>query len=370
MMQTILLPLDGSSLAQEAIPYAAGLAKRSGARIVLIRATRAHTILDVDPSDAQLGMISRAERDLEATAAQLREDGVEAEPHVYYDSPLPAILDAARRHHAELIVMSTHGRSGLGRMMYGSVADDVLRHAEVPVLLIPTTIDHAWPTERPLSILVPLDGSDLAEEALGSAEVLAEQLGARLHLLRIVEPPTYPLYGDGYVYVPFDEDAERGAAQQYLEQLAGRLRESGKQVEIEVLVGLPSTVIANVARERQVDVIAMATHGRGGLARLVLGSVATGTLQRTHAPLLLTRPAALDQPLPLHTPDTATTPEATIPLSLTASQIVLVRQAVESMLLSAQREQHLAGPLRVILGRLRDAEQSSASDAREVVGAR
>jgi nucleotide-binding universal stress UspA family protein len=295
MMRTILLPLDGSSLSERALPYATSLARRSGARIILLRAAQAHTLLDVDASDAQLGVISRAEHDLDMTAAGLRDAGVDAEPHVYYDEPVSAILDAARRQHVDLIVMSTHGRSGLGRMLYGSVADDILRHADVPVLLIPPTIDHAWPTDRPLTILVPLDGSALAEDALAGARLLAEPLGARLHLLRVVEPPPYPLYGDGYVYVPVDEQTERQNARQYLAQLAERVVGSSTAVEIEVCGGQPATIVPKVAAACQADVIAMATHGRSGLARLVLGSIATGALQRTHVPLLLTRPAALGQ---------------------------------------------------------------------------
>ena len=174
-----------------------------------------------------------------------------------------------------------------GRVVYGSVADDVLRHAEVPVLLVPPMLDHAWPTDRPLTVLVPLDGSDLAEAALESAGLLAEGLGARLHLLQVVQPPTYPLYGDGYVYIPFDDEAERANARQYLEEQAEKLTGRGIGASIEVAVGAPDIVIARTAAEQQADVIAMATHGRGGLARLVLGSVATGTLRRAHVPLLL-----------------------------------------------------------------------------------
>jgi len=132
---------------------------------------------------------------------------------------------------------------------------------------------------------------------LASVGLLAESLGARLHLLRVVEPPQYPLYGDGYAYIPFDDAAELQGAREYLDEVAGRLIASGASVEVEVTVGLPSAVIPRVAQEQQADVIAMATHGRGGLARLVLGSVATGTLQRTHVPLLLTRPTALAEPV-------------------------------------------------------------------------
>jgi nucleotide-binding universal stress UspA family protein len=298
-MKSILLPLDGSPLAEQALPYATSLAQRAGARLMLVRATQAQSLLDVDTSDAEGGVVSRAEHELEATAARLRDIGHDVDGYVYYERPVLAILDAAQRHQVDLIVMSTHGRSGLGRMVYGSVADDVLRHATVPVLLVPALIDHAWPTDRPLTVLVPLDGSELAETAIESAGLLAERLGARLHLLQVVQPPAYPLYGDGYVYVPFDDEAERDSARQYLETLAEKLASQGQQATFEVATGQPGTVIARVAGEQQADVIAMATHGRGGLARLVLGSIATATLQRAHVPLLMTRPAELGQPVPL-----------------------------------------------------------------------
>jgi nucleotide-binding universal stress UspA family protein len=310
MLQTILLPLDGSPLAHQALPYAAGLARQSGARIILVRAAEAHTLLDVDIADAQLGVLSRAEHDLEAAAAQLHEERIQCEAHVYYDAPVPAILDSARRHHADLIVLSTHGRSGLGRVIYGSVADDVLRHAEVPVLLIPPTIDHAWPADRALTILVPLDGSALAEDALRSAERLATLPGARLHLLRVIEPARYPLAGEGYVYVPFDDEAERADAQAYLDEQIARLARGGVPATSQVVMGMPISVIPRVAAECGADVIAMATHGRGGLARLVLGSVATGTLQRTHVPVLLTRPSGLGRPAPLPVPAAQPEPAA------------------------------------------------------------
>lgn len=371
MLQTIVVPLDGSPLAGQALPFAASLARQSGARIVLIRAAEAHTLLDVDLADAQLGVISRAEHDLDAAAARLRDEGVTCYPHVYYDAPVSAILDGARRHHADLIVMSTHGRSGLGRVVYGSVADDILRHADMPVLLIPRTLDHAWPADRQISILVPLDGSELAEEALRSAELLADLPGARLHLLRVIEPPGYPLAGEGYVYVPIDDEAERASARAYLDDLAARLGRGGTQVTCEVAMGLPATVIPQVARTCESDVIAMATHGRGGLARLVLGSVATGTLQRTHVPLLLTRPSALGQAklaTQQEAADVAAAPTLTV--TLTRPDVARICEALESMLASSGEGDQRDVPLRALLGRLRAAEQAATPATREAVGTR
>jgi nucleotide-binding universal stress UspA family protein len=241
----------------------------------------------------------------------------------------------------------------------------------MPVLLIPPTIDHAWPADRLLSLLVPLDGSKLAEEALRSAELLADLPGARLHLLRVVEPARYPLAGEGYVYVPLDDEAERADASAYLDKLAARLTRGGTQVTCEVAMGLPGTVIPRIARERETDVVAMATHGRGGLARLVLGSVATGTLQRTHVPLLLTRPSALGQSMHVTQQETTDVAEApTLTVSLTPSDLALVCNALEMMLNSMDDGQESAAPLRALLGRLRTAEQPArpaAPASREAV---
>ena len=278
----------------------------------MLRAAQTRTFPGVDAGPAQLAATERAESELSIVAEHLCADGVETEPHVYYDDPAAAILDAARRLRVDLIAMSTHGRTGLGRWVYGSVADTVLRGAQVPILLAPAGAQLSWPHAGGLRVLVPLDGSELAQEAIGPAQMFAETFGAELLLLRVVEPPSYPLYGDGYAYVPIDAEVEVAEARRYLEEEAGCLRTSGllrgdgRAVEVQTAVGQPAAEIARVAREQHADLIAMATHGRGGLARLVMGSVATGVLQRAGLPILLTRPPAVRQPVP----QPATRPEA------------------------------------------------------------
>ena len=292
MLKTILLPLDGSSLAERALTYASVLARRCEARVVLVEAVQAHTLPGVDPSEAQVKVTSGAEEYLRTASGRLSADGVVTETHVYYDDPVHAILDAASRQRADLIVMSTHGRGGLSRMLYGSVADQVLRRATTPVLLVPSIVEHAWPREGPLSLLVPLDGSELAAEALQSTDLLTEAFGSTLTLLRVVQPMPYPLYGHGYAYVPYDADAEIADARRYLEDQAARIGDGGMPVNTQVAVGEPARVIGEIARDQDVDVVVMATHGHGGLSRLILGSVATATLRHTTAPLLLVRPTA------------------------------------------------------------------------------
>jgi nucleotide-binding universal stress UspA family protein len=310
MLKTILLPLDGSPLAERALPYAATVARRAKSRIVLVEAVQARSLPGADRTDAQVEVTDRAEENLRRVANRLAADGVTAEPHVYYDDPAHAILDLAARQRADLIVMATHGRGGFERMLYGSVADQVLRHATVPVLLVPSIVDHPWSSDRPLRLLVPLDGSELAEEALQSAELLAEAIESRPTLLRVVEPPSYPLSGDGYAYIPFDEDAELASARRYLHDQVARFRERGLQAAATVAVGSPASAIAATARGQGIDVIVMATHGHGGLSRLILGSVATSILRQTTVPLLLARPSALRQHepgLPVPTAGTAGT---------------------------------------------------------------
>ena len=338
MLKTILLPLDGSPLAERALTYATVLARRSEATIALVEAVRARTLPGIDPSDAQVELTGQAEAYLQSVAERLSADGTEAEVHVCYDEPVRAILGTAERQRADLIVMSTHGRGGLSRMLYGSVADQILRRARIPVLLVPSIVDHAWPTEGPLSLLVPLDGSELATEALHSADLLTEAFGARLTLLRVVQPVPYPLYGEGYAYVPYDEDAEVAEAQRYLADQAARLAERSVGVTTDVTVGDPARVIGEVARERNVDVVVMATHGHGGLSRVILGSVATATLRHTTAPLLLVRPAAVHQ-AELSTGHTEASSSSTsmqadepvITVQLTSTELELIEHSLRAL---------------------------------------
>lgn len=289
MIANILVPLDGSALAERALPYAATLAKTSNARLCLY-----HVASDVSsPSDVRAELDTAAR--LEQLAAQLRAQSVQATARTASVNPAAtSILGAASDPPADLIVMSTHGHGGLGRWLYGSVADQVLSQANVPVLLVSAACDHPWPQDRPLKILVPLDGSDLSEAALGPARVLSHTLGANLLLVRIVEQDA----DDAWRF-----DATRLAirrmtpdqvqeAQEYLGGIADLPGPTTGPIDVLVDSGDPSSAIATTAAREDIDLIVMATHGRTGLARLTMGSVATTTLQRSHVPILLMRPLA------------------------------------------------------------------------------
>ena len=132
----ILVPLDGSALAESALTQAMNLAE-GGATLMLVRAAEACRLPGVDPTEAQVQVVREAEQYLDEVVARLRrQGGTKVETSVWYGPADAAIVDAARTRHADLIVMSTHGRSGLGRLIVGSVAESVLRGTTTPILLV------------------------------------------------------------------------------------------------------------------------------------------------------------------------------------------------------------------------------------------
>lgn len=135
-VKTVLVPLDGSILAEAALTWAADLT-REGGTVVLLRAAEAPATLNADPIDMQVTAVRSAETYLAGVAPRVKELGVaNVDTSVWYGPPVEAIVDAARYRHADLIVMSTHGRSGLGRLVMGSVAESVLRSTTTPILLV------------------------------------------------------------------------------------------------------------------------------------------------------------------------------------------------------------------------------------------
>jgi nucleotide-binding universal stress UspA family protein len=285
-MTTVLVPLDGSALSGRALPYAAALARATAGRLLLIRACPGVSPAYLESGAAvRLAAVAR-ERDrrhaadaLDAVAEELRAEGLRAEPLARVGAPTDAILEEAETAGADLVVMSTHGRGGVGRLLHGSVADAVLRRAALPILMVPPAAE-PWPADGPDRLLVALDGSALAEAGLAAAERLAHPFGATLVLLRVVDPP------GGLGHYAFVE-ADLEGARRYLDGLRRRLRSSGLTVRTAQRVGPAAATIAATARELGAHAIAMGTHGRGGLSRWVLGSAAEATLRQASVPLLL-----------------------------------------------------------------------------------
>jgi nucleotide-binding universal stress UspA family protein len=308
MIEKVLVPLDGSLLAERALPYAMDLARATGARLTLLRVTLAPALSSRPEAE------NDATAYLKVTGDVVRAEGLEVETRIYHrylEDVGQAVTNYVREQRPDLIVMSTHGRGGLGRLLYGSVADGVMRQAMAPVLLITAGCERPWPSMHPPRILVPLDGSEFAEDALQPACELLSVLGGELLLVQVIEPPTYAFAGDGFAYAALDLDEMKREGERYLEKVSAGLRAEGKVVREVVEVGFAPSVIAEVARDRKADLVAMATHGRGGLARVVLGSVTTGLLHKLNLPLLLVRPVGV---APVVEPAEATEQEVEQPM--------------------------------------------------------
>ncbi len=302
MFNKVLVPLDGSALSARALPFAKRVANAAGARLIVVRAHLPADDLGLRLEYPELSLAERADMEREAAQAEfqsvidgLRKDGLDVEGHFAEGAAADVIYEQAAATRASLIVMSTHGHGGLGRWLYGSVADEVLRRVPVPVLLVSAVCTQIWAEDQPLRVVVPLDGSDLAAEVLGPARDLAVTLGSELLLLAVVEPiAVYPYqYLEAIGDVAEVQDAQ---ARLYLDKLVAELRISGgPAVSTRIVHGDAAAQICSVAREVGAGAIAMATHGRSGMARLLLGSVATRTLHQSSVPVLIYRPVALPQ---------------------------------------------------------------------------
>jgi nucleotide-binding universal stress UspA family protein len=294
--QTVLVPLDGSMLAELALNFAESLARASGARLILLRVVVPYSFGGTNEAEARAKAIDEAERYLAGLVDRLVQHGIEAEATVLYGEAAPSIVDVARLRAVDLIAMCTHGRGGLGRWVYGSVAERVLATAPTAVLLVRAwqALESATSATERSRILVPLDGSPFAEQALPVAEQLAATLDAELVLLRVVFPPS-PTFTQGWIVASsLSEEMEisESAARHYLEGIADRLSSSSLSVSIDVRFGAPASVIADTGAD--FAFLVMATHGRTGTERLMMGSVANVVVRRGDVPLVVVGPAAME----------------------------------------------------------------------------
>lgn len=299
---SILVPLDGSTFAEQALPLATRIAWSASSRL---RLGLVHELsrVPLDLDDAQLftsiELASRkAEREyLRAVQARLRGGGTRLSRAVTLTgSAGPALARYVREMGIDLVVMASHGRGGIRRAWLGSVADHLIRNLDVPVLLVrPATGGASLGSPTADQILVPLDGSPLAEEALGPAIALARIWGAQLMLLQVVRPVQLPANMALPYPSSYDEDLtaiRRTQAQDYLGDVVERLKEQGIRAACAAAVGWGAAdAILDQARRGRVAFVVLATHGRGGLRRLALGSVADKVVRGAELPVLVCRPA-------------------------------------------------------------------------------
>jgi nucleotide-binding universal stress UspA family protein len=297
MFKNILVPLDGSPVAATALPYAQALAARMGARLILVRA--AHLQRPLGDAADQQRVIAEAEDYLTVHARQLAKQGFQVETGVPYGvSAAKWILEEIDLRHADMVVMATHDRIGPDRWVHGSVAEVVVGHASVPVMLVGPThapqLAERLAAERPV-LVVPLDGSELAEAALPLACEFAATFGGHIVLVGIVPEPSDLVAAPSGVttYLGDDYAALQTDAQNYLTGIGNQLASDGVSVAVSVHSGNPAQHIAATAGEYGAAAVVMGSHGRTGIVRSILGSVAGQTLHHSPCPVLLVRPATL-----------------------------------------------------------------------------
>jgi nucleotide-binding universal stress UspA family protein len=323
MFRHILIPLDDSAFSKTAIPFAVALAASPDTDLELVSAVNTAAALmgggypgdlAADGTTAGAGMPAMAlefleasrearEGELEAVAGALEAATSGSVRWTVLDGE-PSTMVAARVEEGDvdLVIMSTHGRGGLDRAWLGSVADRLIRRLTVPLLLVRPEEEDDQEADLALEpasirqVLVPLDGSELAEAILDPVEALAARTGASLVLLRTMarphnDAPYLPATVEG-TRARFEERREQ--ARIYLEQVAERLRAGGVDVAgVEVREGDAAPTILERAREGA-DLVAMATHGHGGLRRWLLGSVSDKVLRGADRPVLMVRPEDRD----------------------------------------------------------------------------
>jgi nucleotide-binding universal stress UspA family protein len=300
MMRNILVPLDGSDFGEQALPRAVELAQRHDAKLHLVHV---HSLPVLPMSMDGMGVFDpdwpQRQRDEEsAYVERLANTRVRsAVPAVVVrllDEPIGEALASYIRDEAiDFVVMTTHGRGGLSRAWLGSVADELVRSTDVPLLLMRPTDEGVPEIAAAPHVLLPLDGSPLSEAAIEPAVRLAGPEG-RITLLHIL-PPMYVAgapYGAGVV--SFDAAAheiEKVRGTRYLREVAERLQQRVANVGTEIAThAQPARAIAQAISATGADVVAIATHGRGGVARWALGSVADKVIRSGDVPVLVVRP--------------------------------------------------------------------------------
>ena len=294
MFQHLLVPLDGSRLAESALPAAACLAQTLGASVTLIHIIEHDAPVEIH-SDRHLADPDEAIAYLKVVASQAFPTNVPVEWHVHTvevkDVPR-SIVEHAEELSPDLIVMCTHGRSGPRDWFFGSVAQQVMAVGNVPVLLTPSRISDTicFPSQR---AVVTLDGAPEHEQGLPVATGLAKTIGMALHLLMVI-PTLATLKGESVAVATmlpgamrtYLDLAEQGGKDYLARHLAG-MREAGLEVSAEVQRGDPVSVIVKTVQRLSADLIIMGTHGKTGMDAFWSGSVTPRVSGRSRVPLLL-----------------------------------------------------------------------------------
>jgi nucleotide-binding universal stress UspA family protein len=313
LFQSILVPLDGSRFAEHALPLAAIIARTTGATLRLLRVESDTTIPWNEPtpgaSESKPGPEDShpaAQAYLEGAAERVRAAfGIPVQQEfAHQQGTISAAIrgDVASRK-VDLVVLTSHGRGAVSRLWLGSVADELVRSLEVPLLLVRPGENEAVNLDVAPGIgkiLVALDGRTSADGILNPALMLGLAMKAEFVLMHVVPPPITSEYTaltsspDCSALAPsieIVETAERqqASAREYLEKVARRIRDQGSRVQIQLRAGEQPAAAILAEAEKDIDLIALETHGRSGLSRLILGSVADKVIRGSTHPVLVCR---------------------------------------------------------------------------------
>jgi nucleotide-binding universal stress UspA family protein len=299
MFHTLIVPLDGSEQAERALPYAVRLAQASAGRLVLVRAALGPPPSGQDWERQQTAAVEEASTYLSDVADKLVK-GVPVATAVPYGHAADEIVESVHRYGADAIVMTTHGRTGLAHLLRGSITEAVLARADVPVLVL-----HSRPGEAPAvpfdiasaRILVPLDGSVLAESAVPVAVSMLGIAGEIVLLTVILAPERVQRDESGRViaYIDQQEPDVRQQGLDYLHGIARAIMDDNPDLHVtcDVRLDTPGNGILTAEIERAVDLVIMATHGLTRVRRGFTGSVAGEVIREGFTPVLLVPPHAL-----------------------------------------------------------------------------
>ncbi len=295
-LRNILLPLDGSELAEGALMPALDLAARHGASVHLAYVLELPVLLPGYPEPPP----EAGSEDQEKQAADYLngiEDrvtpasGVQLLTHVRWGEVTKSIVDLSDELEIDLVVMTTHGRGGFARAWLGSVADGLLRNSTKPLLVLRGKEDTFSESAYPKHVLVPLDGSERAEAALEMLPVLLPASGARISLAAVLQEPAYypTAYPSHAVSTVQLWERQKARAESYMAEVSSRLDTQGvHEVQIHAIVSRSiATSLIDFAEREAVDFVVLSTHGRRGMSRFVIGSVADKLIRAAEVPVLV-----------------------------------------------------------------------------------
>ncbi len=285
----LLVTLDGSTFAEQVLPTAKALCQAYDAKLTLVSVLRTRGSFQILPTTQTQIEAGRLEKEayLSQVIKRLSSNGIPIDYAVGIGPVAETVNMLGHQLGADLIVLSTHGRSGMQRWVLGSVASTIIQLSTTPILLIRSKANGQLAVPQFRTLLVPLDGSEFAERVLPYVRAFDPAFESQIILLSIPEVPEAATYGVMADAVETLRQKAEFQAQMYLGNVAGALQDEGINVRAIVTGSEPAATIATVSKAENVNLIMMATHGRGGLDRVFIGSVAERLVQHVKLPLFL-----------------------------------------------------------------------------------